>query len=101
MKSRTRLWLPSLPDIFFLLPFLFLSLSGGKALLNDAGTGFHIRAGEYMLSNMTVPRYDVFSHIAPPLPWVAHEWLSEVLMAIIHQFFGLTGIVLFFSCLIA
>jgi len=101
MKRKSNLWLPSLADIFFLCPFLFLSLDGGKKLLNDAGTGFHIGAGEYMLSNMTVPRYDVFSHVSPPLPWFVHEWLSEVLMALIHRAFGLTGIVLCFSFLIS
>src|ERR1043166_6428937 len=101
MKSKSRFWLPSFADIFFLLPFLFLSLDGGDQLLKNAGTGFHVRAGQYILSQMTVPRYDVFSHIAPPLPWFAHEWLSEVLMALIHRILGLTGLVLFFGFLIA
>ncbi len=76
-------------------------MNSGNSLLNDPFTGFHIRAGEYIISNLSVPRYDIFSFIAPPLPWVAHEWLSEVIMAVIHQTFGLTGIVLFFSFFIA
>lgn len=96
MKRKPNLWLPSLADVFFLCPFLFLSLDGGRKLLNDAGTAFHIRAGEYIIANMTVPHYDVFSHVSPPLPWLVHEWLSEVLMALLHRAFGLTGIVLFF-----
>ncbi len=69
--------------------------------MNDLGTGFHIRAGEYIIHNFTIPKYDIFSFIAPPLPWVAHEWLSEVIMAVVHHIFGLTGVVLFFSLLIA
>jgi len=101
MNGKIRFWLPSIADIFFLCPFLLLSLDSGNKLLNDAGTGFHIRSGQYIIANHAVPQYDVFSHIAPPLPWIAHEWLSEVIMALIHQRFGLTGVVLFFSCLIS
>src|SRR5207245_7274292 len=101
MRRKTRLLLTSLADIFFLCPFLILSLNSGNNLLNDLGTGFHIRAGEYIIHNFTIPKYDIFSFIAPPLPWVAHEWLSEVVMAVIYQAFGLTGIVLFYSFLIA
>jgi hypothetical protein len=50
---------------------------------------------------MSVPKYDIFSYISPPLSWTAHEWLSEVIMATVHKFFGLTGIVIFFSFMIA
>src|ERR1700756_5217387 len=101
MNSKSRFLVPSLADVFFLCLFLFLSLDGGKQLLSDAGTGFHIRTGQYIIAHMSVPRYDVFSHITPPLPWFAHEWLSAVIMASIHQGFGLTGVVLFFSFLIS
>ena len=90
MNSKSRFLVPSLADVFFLCSFLFLSLDGGKKLLSDAGTGFHIRTGQYIIAHMSVPRYDVFSHITPPLPF-AHEWLSAVIMASIHQVFGLTG----------
>src|SRR5919204_454913 len=100
MTSKTNLWLPSFADVFFLCVFLRLTLSGDSWLLNDADTGFHIRAGEYILHNFAIPNHDIFSYISPPLPWVAHEWLSEVIMALVHRFSGLTGIVIFFSFLI-
>ena len=101
MTTKSRFWLPSLADVFFLCPFLYLTLSSGHNLLNDGDTGYHIRVGEYIIQNLTVPRHDIFSHIAPPLPWVAHEWLAEVVMAVVHSLTGLTGTVLFFSFLIA
>jgi len=101
MNSKSRFLVPSLADVFFLCSFLILSLDGGKKLLNDAGTGFHIRTGQYIMAHMSVPRYDIFSHITPPLPWFAHEWLSAVIMASIHRVFGLIGVVLFFSFLIS
>ncbi len=70
-------------------------------LLADCDTGYHIRAGEYILDTHTIPRYDIFSYRTPPIPWTAHEWLSEVFMALIHRAFGLTGVVIFFAFVIA
>ena len=101
MSTNTRFWLPSVSDIFFLCTFLFLAFSSGNNLLNDADTGYHIRAGEYMINNLVVLRYDIFSYISPPLPWFAHEWLSEVIMALVYRLSGLTGVVIFFSILLA
>src|SRR5437764_12135921 len=100
MNSKTRFWLPSFADIFFCCCFLRLTLPTDSWLLSDADTGYHIRTGEYILHNFTVPKHDIFSYITPPLPWMAHEWLSEVIMALVHKFAGLTGIVIFFSFLI-
>jgi hypothetical protein len=101
MNRLIRFWLPSLADIFFLCPFLILAFNSGNNLLSDADTGYHIRTGEYIINHLTVPQNDLFSHITPPLPWFAHEWLSEVVMALVHTFSGLTGVVLFFSFLIS
>ena len=92
---------PSIADIIFLCLFLSLSLIAGNKLLNDCDTGYHIRAGEYILQTHSIPRQDIFSFHRPTLPWTAHEWLSEVIMAIVHRSFGLTGIVIFFSLIIS
>lgn len=99
-NSRSFL-LPSIGDFLFLAIFLLLCLYAGKNLLNDGDTGYHIRAGEYILTTLSVPSYDMFSYLSPPLPWTAHEWLSEVIMALIHNAYGLTGVVVFFAFLIA
>jgi hypothetical protein len=94
-------FIPSIADILFLSVFLYLSFYAGRGLLNDADTGWHIRTGEYILDTLSIPRHDIFSFITPPIPWTAHEWLAEVVMATIHRFFGLTGIALFYSFMIS
>jgi hypothetical protein len=99
-NSAIVFWLPSLADLFFLCPFLFLALHSGNNLLNDGDTGYHVRAGEYMIRNLAVPRFDIFSYIDPPLAWTAHEWLSEIIMAVVHGLSGLTGLAIFFAVLI-
>lgn len=103
MIERLKNWLlPSIADAFFITLLLFLSFPTDKArLLGDGDTGYHIRAGEYILSNLTVPKADIFSYITPTMPWTAHEWLSEVIMALLHQLGGLTALVIAFSLIIA
>jgi hypothetical protein len=85
----------------FLIVFIACFTRSGSFLLGDGDTGYHIRAGEIILKNLAVPRLDPFSFIAPPLPWSAHEWLSEVVMAIVHNALGMPGIVFLFALLLS
>lgn len=99
--QQSSKFLPSIGHIIFLGTFFILTLGGDERLLGDGDTGYHIRAGEYILNNLTIPRTDIFSYLTPPLQWTLHEWLSEVVMAIVHRLAGLTGIVIFFAFLIS
>ena len=101
MKRLARFLLPSISEMVFLSVFLLLALQHGQALLRDGDTGYHIRAGEFIIQNWTIPERDIFSFRSPPIPWTAHEWLSEIIMAIVHSASGLTGTVIFFSFIIA
>jgi hypothetical protein len=40
-----------------------------------------------------VPHADPFSHSMASVPWTAHEWLSEVLLALAFRFGGWSGLV--------
>lgn len=100
--AMKKFLIPSLADIVFLSLLLgLLLLPGGGGLLNDGDTGYHIRAGEQIISTLSIPRTDMFSFHTPAIPWTAHEWLSEVIMAATHSRFGLTGVVFLFISLIA
>lgn len=101
IRVKSSFFIPSLADCLFVCLFFVLSFSAGKGLLSDGDTGYHIRAGEIILDTLSVPKYDMFSFLSPPLPWTAHEWLSEVVMAFVHRTFGLTGVVIFFVFLIS
>jgi hypothetical protein len=94
--SRLAQWLPSLGDVAFLLPVLFLfgRLDGARTLLTDGDTGWHIRAGDWMLQHGRVPRHDFFSFTLPGRPWFAWEWLSELGMAWLHRWGGMAAVVL-------
>jgi hypothetical protein len=87
--------LPSLTDVAFLMPllFMFTKLDGARALLGDGDTGWHIRTGEWILANHRVPRTDLFSFTKPGQPWFAWEWLTDVIFGWLHQHWGLAGVV--------
>jgi len=72
-----------------------------QGLLGDGDTGYHIKTGEFILDTGQVPRYDIYSFITPALKWTTHEWLAEVIMAILYRASGLTGMVMFFAILLA
>ena len=89
-------FLPSLTDIAFLMPliFIFTRLGGARALLGDGDTGWHVRTGEWILAHHTIPSTDFFSFTRNGQPWFAWEWLSDVLFAWLHQHWGLAGVVI-------
>jgi len=91
-------WLkPSLADCLFisLLAWLFFAgPDGWSRLLLDGDTGWHIRAGEWMLEHGAVPRTDLFSFTKPGAPWYAWEWMADVIYALLHRALGLKGVVL-------
>ncbi len=77
-----------------LLAWLFASPRlGWESLLVDGDTGWHIRAGQWILEHRQVPTRDLFSFSKPNEPWLAWEWLSEVIFAGLHQTLGLKGVV--------
>src|SRR5689334_11995804 len=96
-NSIFRYLLPSIGNLVFVAILFVLIFSVGNGLLNDGDTGYHIRTGELIAKTGRVPRTDPYSYHTPPIDWTAHEWLSEMVMAIIFHRFGLTGVVVFFS----
>jgi hypothetical protein len=46
---------------------------------------WHLGVGQFMLSTHTLPTTNRFSFTAPDAPWLAHEWLSEVLFALVYR----------------
>jgi hypothetical protein len=75
--------------------WLFVAGSHGwDSLLGDADIGWHIRTGEWILANHTVPTHDLFSFSKPGAQWFAWEWLSDVIFALLFRAAGFKGVVL-------
>ncbi|MDX2042543.1 MAG: tetratricopeptide repeat protein [Acidobacteriota bacterium] len=87
-----RWLLPSLGGLSALLVLQLLITNSYRFLL-DSDTGWHIRTGELILQTGAVPRTDPFSHTMAGQTWFAWEWLADVLMAALHNWRGLAGVV--------
>ncbi len=95
--------LPSLTDIAFLMPvvFLFGRMDGLISLLGDCDTGWHIRTGQWILAHHAVPYRDLFSYSKPNSVWYAWEWLADVIFASLNRVGGLAAVSLFAVLLLA
>ena len=102
-RVRSAWWLPPLSEVVFASVLLWLLVGGGQAgaLLADGDTGWHIRTGDYILSEHRFPTSDLFSFSRPGAEWFAWEWGSDVLFALLHRLTGLQGVVLLSGALIA
>jgi len=102
--SRLMRWLtPTMTDVFFIALVCWIFASGPMgwtALLADGDTGWHIRAGEFVLDHGYVPDHDLFSYSKPGQTWYAWEWLSDVIFALLHRAWGLKAIVFLSGVLI-
>ena len=70
-------------------------------VLNDGDTYWHLATGQWILAHARVPQVDVFSYSRPGAPWVAHEWLSDLLMALAWRADGWSGLVVLFAGAVA
>src|SRR5277367_1884167 len=73
---------------------LFALAAFSPAVLGDGDTFSHLATGEWIIANGAPPRADPFSHSMPGAQWVAHEWLSEVLLSLAFHLGGWSGVAL-------
>src|SRR5215469_4436880 len=100
-NALVRWLLPSVADLIFvalLASLLFTPLS--VKLLGDAGIGWHIRTGQLILTTHAIPRVDPFS-IQANEPWIAWEWLYDVIVGWLESHSGLNGVVWLTAVVIA
>jgi hypothetical protein len=78
-----------------LIAFAVLALAAfSPAALNDGDTWTHVATGQWILAHAAIPRVDPFSYTFAGQPWIAHEWLSDVLMALAYRADGWSGVAL-------
>lgn len=49
--------------------------------LLDSDTLWHLKTGDWIIEKNAIPQSDPFSWSIPDAPWVAYEWLFEVLLS--------------------
>jgi hypothetical protein len=90
----------SFSAIFLCLLFALLAL-GREKMLRDPGTFWHTQVGREMLSAQAVMRTDHYTFTNGGQPWIAQQWLAELVMAAVHGLAGLDGLLLIAAAILA
>ena len=64
----------------------------------DPDLGWHITSGEYILTNW-LPQTDIYTYTAADFPWIHHEWLADVINALLHTIGGIPLLAIVFAAL--
>lgn len=82
----------SLAPTILILIFLIKVVNGQ---FDDPDFYWHLKTGEYIVTHGMLPHGDIFSYTNPGRPWVLDEWLSQVILYLVHEWGGELGIKIF------
>lgn len=81
----------------FALLALLLTMTAGP--ITDPDFWWHLRTGQLIFETRAVPHADPFSFTAHGREWVAHEWLTELLMYAAYRVAGWGAVIVSFAAL--
>ena len=77
----------------FLLILILLMVNSNR-MLADSDTYWHLAVGERILRTHSFPAVDEYSYTRAGAPWIAKEWLSQVLFSVAYSRAGWFGVTL-------
>ena len=93
--------IPRLTTTRVFLIVLFLGLFALAARnVTDPDLWWHLKTGEYIAAHRSVPHTDPFSYTRAGQPWVAHEWLTEVLLYELQHSAGWGSLIVVFAAIL-
>jgi len=91
-KESRLWWFPSVEVLVFIIVFLFNLLLMPILINGDGDLGRHITIGDVLLDTRSILREDIFSHTMHARELILHEWLSDLIFALVYRAAGLDGI---------
>jgi hypothetical protein len=85
--------------LFFLMLLLVLFTLTTREV-TDPDFWWHLKAGQHIFETAAVPHTDIFSFTFAGREWVAHEWLSELLIYATFKWLGWGGLVVSFAVIV-
>jgi hypothetical protein len=91
-------WLISFPAMLgmFLIGRVFYE---GRGFVVDPDIWWHIKVGQDILRTHHFPTVDLYSFTAAGTPWIAYEWLGEILLALMYGAGGVIALCIFLIAL--
>lgn len=62
--------------------------------IGDTDFWWHLRTGQWIWQNHTLPRVDVFSYTAAGTKWINHEWLFQAALWPVFVMAGINGVII-------
>ena len=93
--------IPRMGEIFFIAIFAAVLGLGPKMMNIDGDLGRHLTLGNYIIDSRDIPTEDIFSFTKTGDPLTPHEWLSDLIFALIYRAAGLNGVVWLSALVIA
>lgn len=96
-----RIPLPNVGDLLFVGICQLLLFMRPTFVFTDGSTGWHLVTGMTILSSGAIPHTDIMSYTFAGKDWVAYEWLSDLIMALLVKLGGLNLLALAVTTAIA
>lgn len=68
--------------------------------VTDPDVWWHLKTGQYIVEHKSIPHTDPFSYTRAGEPWVAHEWLTELVLYGVQCAAGWSGLIVVFSAVL-
>jgi hypothetical protein len=91
---------PRTTNVFLAVLFLGLFAMAARNV-TDPDVWWHLKTGQFIAEHKAVPHTDPFSYTCAGEPWVAHEWLSELLLYQLHGTTGWSGLIALFAAIVS
>ena len=86
-------------SLFFFFWVFLLSFCIHKVYNYDIW--WHLKTGEYIVQNLTVPEKDIYTYSVSNHDWIDLHWLFQVFVYVVHLFSGYNGLILTVAAVIA
>jgi len=86
-------------QVFFIVLILCLFLMTLRPIA-DPDFWWHLRTGQFIVQTHIIPHTDPFSYTKAGMPWITHEWLSEILIYALYRLGSYGSLIFIFSIII-
>ena len=96
--NRTEIYLSARALLGFV--FLLLIFTVAARQIVDPDFWWHLKTGQHLIETRSIPHTDIFSTQFFGKEWIAHEWLSEILIYLVYRVVGFGGLIVAFGLVI-
>jgi tetratricopeptide (TPR) repeat protein len=76
-----------------IIVLLVLVTLASNVEIKDMDLWLHLASGQFILEHRYVPDVDIFSATIAGKPWLNHEWLFQIVIALVHGWGGFEGLI--------